>query len=193
MSSSAGPRAGLAVAFATGLGWARDHRSFGGVAARCTAVPSLMAMIRSPWVLRICRARRRRWRWTRSNGSTRRQAAVAHSPTRCGHVLADLLAEQPAVSAFPLGSATWSGGLVTHLAPAPAATDDVGRRWGGCPTDSDLLAKRRGLRRPARETPGGSRLLRACTRHSGSPGETPGRGLVRLARIFLKCKHARRQ
>jgi hypothetical protein len=35
-------------------GWlGRDHRSFGGVAARCAAVTSRMAMTRSPWVSRF--------------------------------------------------------------------------------------------------------------------------------------------
>lgn len=42
---------GRGVRDRAGLG--RDHRSFGGVAARCAAVMSRMAMTRSPWVSRI--------------------------------------------------------------------------------------------------------------------------------------------
>lgn len=42
---------GRGVRDRAGLGC--DHRSFGGVAARCAAVASRMAMTRSPWVSRI--------------------------------------------------------------------------------------------------------------------------------------------
>ena len=52
-SRSPGGRAGLAAEFATRAGLGCDHRSFGGVTARCGAVASRMAMTRSPWVSRI--------------------------------------------------------------------------------------------------------------------------------------------
>ena len=51
-----------------------------------------------------------------------------------------------------------------------AASDD---RQGRRPAEADYCARALGTR--------------------GHPGETPGRGLVRLTRIFLRCKHARRQ
>jgi hypothetical protein len=118
----------------------------------------------------------RRWRRARSSGSTSRQAAVAHSPARCGNVLAVLLAEQRAVSAFPLGSAARRGGLVTNLvtnlAPAIAATDELfyqGRHRSRMPIAALVDVPRIPIffsrsnaasKRVARKTPGRSGRLR---------------------------------
>ena len=141
-----------------------------------------------------------------------RYAAVSHSPARC-NVLADLLAEQRAVSAFELGSpydvAVWSH---TWLPPWPApstrqtnfvrdVTDTrmLAAALMGVLTDSECLL----AEQPCLQTSGqGRHPAKAdyCDEWTGHPESPPGETPVAVmidSRLLSKdllehCQHARR-
>ena len=93
-------------------GLSRDHRSFGGVAARCAVVASRLAMTRSPWVSQIVGASGAAMatgtvKWFNESASSR--LTPSHPLRQCPSCPACLATCRFSVSAR-LRSATWRFG-----------------------------------------------------------------------------------